>query len=64
MENTMHRIRVAFDGWLERNADGHVYVLSPDKTLCNRLDCFVTGYQLAALREAGLPESLCKSRVE
>jgi hypothetical protein len=56
----MHRIHTSSDGWLEVNADGHVYLLSPDKTLSNRLDSFVTSFQLAALREAGLPESLCK----
>jgi len=55
-----YQIKTAFNGWLEVNADGYVYVLSTDKKLCNRLDCFVTSFQLAALREAGLPESYCR----
>jgi hypothetical protein len=56
----LHRIRTAYNGWLEQNPDGYIYVLSTDKTLCNRLDCFVTSFQLAAVREAGLSESFVK----
>ena len=60
MANKLYKLNISSDGWLEVNTDGHVYLISPGKTLVNRLDSFVTSFQLAVLREAGLSESLCK----
>lgn len=60
MVNKLFRVKKAYNGFLEHNVDGHYYVLSLDKSLCNRLDCFVTSFQLAVVKEIGLSETIVK----